>query len=284
MNTGRKLFRIARFVPWAFAAWAAQKLYFDRKGDKTTALNFLFKKTRKILGVSVEFNGAANFQKDKQNIFIGNHMSPLDPVIWGTIAKSRFFGKDDVGRMPVIGKAAKDLGICYISRGSHSLEKDRQNMVDMLSPGDNVGYYPEATTTDGFRLHRFNAGLITPAFGHVSGSLGQKLGPYYHQPVLVQPLAIQVDEVCGNAVSDQPDLQEYYTWHGDEQSLPEYLWTLAGVKSMKIKLTAVPPLDPQQYGCHKDMMNEAHKRVAAIVAPNQKTVEVWKKPQGPKAA
>lgn len=93
-----------------------------------------------------------------------NHVSWLDILVLARVWPVRFLSKQDVARWPLVGRAATSLGTLYLDRGRR--EASEQALVAMresLRSGDNVVFFPEATTTAGDRILPFRARLFQAA-------------------------------------------------------------------------------------------------------------------------
>ena len=81
-----------------------------------------------------------------------NHVSWIDPVIIGTLMPIRFVAKAQSERWPVVGGLLSSIGTVFIVRGGPGTDGVVDKMAATMKDGVAVGFFPEATTTDGRRL------------------------------------------------------------------------------------------------------------------------------------
>ena len=86
-------------------------------------------------------------EKNKQYIFVGNHISYLDaPLIVKTIRRPiRALGKTEMGRVPVFGFIYK-YAVVRVDRGNaDNRAKSVRNMMSILKKGISIVVFPEGT-------------------------------------------------------------------------------------------------------------------------------------------
>jgi len=97
-------------------------------------------------------------------MFVANHISWTDIHSINSIIPLRFIAKSEVSNWPVFGYLVKKSGTLFIDR---SRKKDAVRIVEMatesLRNGDNVGFFPEGTTTEGASLLPFKSSIVQAA-------------------------------------------------------------------------------------------------------------------------
>jgi len=99
-------------------------------------------------------------------LIVSNHVSWLDMWVVNSVVPVRFVSKADVRRWPVLGFLVTRAGTIFIERSRrHDTAHTNRSMVQALLRGEQVGIFPEGTTTDGSELKPFHASLFQPALG-----------------------------------------------------------------------------------------------------------------------
>ncbi len=97
-------------------------------------------------------------------MFVANHISWTDIHAINSIIPLRFIAKSEVSSWPVFGYLVKKSGTLFIDR---SRRKDALRIVEMatqsLQNGENVGFFPEGTTTDGTHILKFKSSIVQAA-------------------------------------------------------------------------------------------------------------------------
>ncbi|MCB9991596.1 MAG: hypothetical protein H6867_09575 [Rhodospirillales bacterium] len=85
-------------------------------------------------------------------------------------------------------------------------------------------------------------------------------------------MAIKVIEVNGQGgAHENLDLRKAYTGH-DKKGMLAQFWRLLTTKEMTVELTPCPVLAAKDFKDHFELVNEAHRQVAAVIAPDQTMV------------
>jgi 1-acyl-sn-glycerol-3-phosphate acyltransferase len=151
-------------------------------------------------------------------LWVSNHLSWLDPLVYLSLRPSRVLAKAEVASYPAIGAGARRAGLRFVRRENlfsraFALRMLRQD----LRAGDSFLVFPEGTTTAGDRLAPFHEGGLRMA---------HRLG------VRVLPLRL---------ASADP----HYPWVGDDELLP-HLRTLAWTRRTRVSVHPGQVLDPRQ--------------------------------------
>lgn len=119
--------------------------------------------TLAALGIRLEAGGSAPVAPAGGSgaLLVMNHISWADVFLVAAVAPARFVAKAEIARWPVIGRFAAAVGTIYVERGRrHAVKRVNDTVIARLQSGQDVGIFPEGTTTDGSCLLRFHANLI----------------------------------------------------------------------------------------------------------------------------
>jgi 1-acyl-sn-glycerol-3-phosphate acyltransferase len=153
-------------------------------------------------------------------LIVANHISWLDIFVLNALQPSRFIGKAELRRWPLVGRLVAGCGTLFLERGRrHAAHRINQHARDVLAAGDTIAIFPEGTTTDGTMVLPFHGSLLQPvidAHGHV------------------QPIAIRYLGLDGTH-SDAP------AYVGDTSLLSSF-WRVLGERALIVELTLAPAL------------------------------------------
>lgn len=92
-------------------------------------------------------------------MFVCNHRSYLDPVIIGPYVEAVVVAKHEVSRWPLIGSAARAVGVLFVKREESTSRKVIvEGMGKALEEGYDILNYPEGTTSKRPHLLSFRPG------------------------------------------------------------------------------------------------------------------------------
>ncbi|MGI9287773.1 MAG: HAD-IB family hydrolase [Pseudomonadales bacterium] len=137
-------------------------------GSKRDAQNFsfsLFADTASaLIGLKLNIKGEDNLWKQRPAVFIFNHQSKADIVIAARLLRRDIagVGKQEIKKMPVIGKVLELGGVVMIDRANASSAIEAMTpLVDaMRNEGKSVVLAPEGTRTVSPRLAPFKKGAF----------------------------------------------------------------------------------------------------------------------------
>lgn len=126
------------------------------------------------LHVQVHYIGQANPQA---KMFISNHISWLDALMFVPAPKLRFIAKSEVKDWPILGLLAQLLGTVFIRReNKFQVYRSLPNAQRHVQDGDILMVFPEGTTTIGETTTTFRPMLLEVA---------------QRENAMVQPIAIR---------------------------------------------------------------------------------------------
>jgi 1-acyl-sn-glycerol-3-phosphate acyltransferase len=244
--------------------------------NKTAVPGLFYRSLALIFGIDVRMSPQSAPITDKQNVAVANHMSIGDFVALGVKLDTIFAGKGDVLEMPGIAQMARSANYIGLKRASKkdspevyekNLLKGRSKVISELEDGNNVTYFPEGTTTDGKNVALFRSGLMKIFYDAAAlGRNGESVK--LTRDVVVQPIAIRVFSVDGKNAVGNDDLRNVYS-QPKAKGLLDFAWNFAMSRRTVLELTVFEPLDPKNFANAEDLANEAARKIASVVNPEQ---------------
>jgi len=198
----------------------------------------------RVMGVVVDVRGAMH---GGQTVWIANHLSYLDILAIGSVARCSFVAKDDVRGWPVFGRLARLQDTVFISRTSRRAADVGLALSAALANGRNLVAFPEGTTSDGSAVLPFKSSLFEIFVADARAGL------------TLQPLTVSIESIGGHGVDAAN--RDLYAYHGDA-SLGPHLLRFLGTKGAKVRLTFHPPLSDRTITTRKTLAHAAHAVVA----------------------
>lgn len=212
----------------------------------------------RVIGLNVRVIGAvAERSADGRPIvFVSNHSSWLDVLVLGSRLPACFIAKEEVGNWPVIRTIARLGRTVYVRRTRSSTGRERDDMVERLTHGDNLILFPEGTSSDGSRVLPFRSAFLAVAELPVTAK---------GRTPLVQPVSVVYDRLAGLPTGRAA--RPLFAWYGD-MDLGSHFWRLAQYKGLRASVLLHQPLDPETFSSRKALAAAAH----AIVADGASTL------------
>lgn len=233
MNTVRTAVRIGRLTVTALDAIGRARMARDGIAGRADRLHAACADIASIHKLQLRIRGT---WPAGPVVIVANHVSYLDPIAIAAMLPCAPIAKSEVASWPIIGTAASQLGVIFVTRNSvSSRARALRQAHAALRAGVSVVNFPEGTTSDGSRLLPFKRGI----FG-----LARLAG------VPVLPVAIR----CA------PEL----AWHGNAPFVPHYVST-AGLAAPEIRLDLGPLIDPAHFTTTDEVAAIAHHRIAYLL-------------------
>ena len=200
------------------------------------------RKLLRLMNIEARLHGAIDAPGGNV-LLVANHVSWLDIVVLNAHRPSRFIGKAELARWPVVGRLIRDTGTLFIERERRrDTHRVNRRAADALAAGDVIAVFPEGTTTDGTTLLRFHGSLLQPivdAGGHVL------------------PVAIRYHDGEG-ALSLAPE------YAGDTSFVASF-WRVCGERRLAVELIAAAPL-PAAERHRRELAREAEHAIRTALA------------------
>lgn len=160
-----------------------------------------------IIGVRLRVIGGP-LSRVAGRLVVANHVSWLDPLVFGAMEPLCPLAKREVASWPAISTFARLQEAVFVDRTRRrDILRVNRAMAERLQRGRSVLFFPEGTTHDGVRRGRF----LTSHFACLTATPPQ--GPPLPDAI-VQPVAIAYDDPA-------------VAWVGDATLLP-HLWAILG--------------------------------------------------------
>ena len=120
----------------------------------------------KLAGVSWEIEGKERLVRGRSYVFVGNHLSNLDPpfhiATLSEFASVRFLAKQELFRIPVFAQAMRRIGIVETDRAAHAAahRKINRQVRVVVERGQSLVIYPEGTRSRDAELKPFKKGAF----------------------------------------------------------------------------------------------------------------------------
>lgn len=116
-----------------------------------------------LLGIKVTIEGEENYSPDQNYLVVSNHAGMADiPLILGAMKLNlRFVAKEELGKIPIFGRALKSGGYVFIKRGQN--REALQSMLqaaDTLKAGRSIHIFPEGTRSKTGEILPFKRGAF----------------------------------------------------------------------------------------------------------------------------
>jgi 1-acyl-sn-glycerol-3-phosphate acyltransferase len=158
-----------------------------------------------LLGIRVRSVGAPMAQG---GAMVANHSSWTDILVLLAAARITFVSKAEVKGWPGIGTLARAADTMFIERRRTQAQVQGREMAARIKAGQQLMFFPEATSTDGLRVIPFKTTLFSAFYGPEVGD------------VWVQPVSVVYQPRPGAGRT-----RDFYGWWGDME-FAAHIWTL----------------------------------------------------------
>ncbi len=215
-----------------------------------------------IFNIKIKQVGENAHRKNHPVIYLCNHDSYLDIIVLGSFLDGCFVAKSEVASWPGFGFLAKLQKTIFIKRDKSAIMQSRQAIATAMDKDFDIILFPEGTSTDGFDVMQFKAGLLGIFFPDDKSQAGN-----YEviDQALIQPVAIKHTKINNEVVTpDRRDLRDLYAWYGDMDLAP-HLWDFAHTKSCTVEVHMLAPLSTKDFVHRFDIANAAQDRVSKVI-------------------
>lgn len=179
---------------------------------------------------------------------VANHISWIDIFTFHGAARISYVSKAEVKHWPVIGFLARVTGTLFIERRATQAKKHQAALLERLDAGDQLCFFPEATSTDGLRVLEFKSTLFS----------------VFHTPELIDHVWVQPATVTYFA--PQGRAEDFYGWWGDMGFGPHMLTILGQSKGGRVRVTLHDPVKASDFTTRKELAKHCGTVVRAGLA------------------
>lgn len=208
----------------------------------------------RIFGISIDVRG--RISAERPTLFVGNHTSYLDIMVFGALMPVSFIAKTEVGSWPLFGWLARLQRTVFVDRQRRTARAQRDDIGRRLAAGDNLMLFPEGTSNDGNRVLPFRSALFGAAELRANAA-----GP--GKPVTVQPVSIAYSRLDGVPIGYT--LRPLFAWYGDME-MGGHLWQVAGLGRITVVVEFHPPTSVAEFASRKALAEHCRRQVVAGVA------------------
>ena len=204
----------------------------------------------RLMGLEIRVVGDPSLARP--TLFVSNHVSWLDIVVFGALLKAAFIAKREVGAWPGFGGLARLSRTVFIDRQRRRTADQRDIMAARLDAGDSLILFAEGTSSDGMRILPFKSAFFVLA---ERSSMGR--------PLPVQPVAIAYYRLNGLPVGRR--LMPVFAWVGGENLLP-HLWNYLSRGAAQVAVVFHPPVTIERFRSRKEMAAYCRNVIAQSVS------------------
>lgn len=214
-----------------------------------------------VTNIRIKVIGETAHRKNNPVIYMCNHISYIDILVLGSMLDGCFVAKSEVAGWPGFGFLSKLQKTIFIVRERSALMESRKSIADAMANDHDIILFPEGTSTDGWEVQQFKAGLLAIFFPEDKDKA--EAGNYETiDNALLQPVAIKHVATDGiPATKDRQDIRDLYAWYGDMDLVP-HLWALVKTWRTDVEVHMLDPLSPRDFTHRFDIANAAQERVA----------------------
>jgi len=181
-------------------------------------------------------------------LIAANHVSWLDILVIGAVARTTFVAKAEVASWPGIGALARATGTVFVRRDRRDALGQAALLANRVAQGACLCLFPEGTSTDGLRVLPFRSALFA-AF----------LRPAIAPHVVVQPASIAYRAPAAEGAA-------FYGWWGDMALAPHLFRVLSVARQGQVRVTLHKPLSPKEFSDRKALAAAVRSAVAREIA------------------
>lgn len=271
MKNLRTAFKMANLI--GRTAWYLMRLRFV-KGPKADRIATKWMKDLiKLTDSKVNVIGKPVHEEGRQTLFMSNHLSYADCIVFRSLFPCGFIASEDVEKWPVIGPIASKQNTVFIPQVTRKLsDEEKQAVVDetkarvqtMLDSGSDVVLFPEGRMTDGTMIHKFRPALFSLL--NENGKANDR--------IVAQPVSLKIRKAGGEVIENgKPSpLRDLYAWYTNietrkqNKSLPKHLWDALkqslSTGGVEVDITFHEPMNAANYDNHIDMADDLRRLIA----------------------
>ncbi|HEV2652431.1 MAG TPA: lysophospholipid acyltransferase family protein [Rhizomicrobium sp.] len=156
---------------------------------------------------------------DEGVLFLGNHTSWMDILVYSSITPVSFVAKSEVATWPFFSTLAKLQRTVFVERTRRTATGVARDQIrERLIEGDALVLFPEGTSSDGNRVLPFKSALMGAAETRVDDGHGGQ------RAVKVQPVSTAYVGLYGMPMGREN--RPLFAWYGDMELVPHLVEAL----------------------------------------------------------
>ncbi|MCE2474347.1 MAG: 1-acyl-sn-glycerol-3-phosphate acyltransferase [Alphaproteobacteria bacterium] len=178
-----------------------------------------------LFGIRVRRVGRPS--QKRPTLFASNHASWLDIVVLSSLVPVSFVAKAEIAGWFFFGWLAKLQRSIFIDRRRSQAVAHGTELASRLADSDNIVLFPEGTSGDGNRVHRFRSALFN-----------------FAERDALRGLTVQPVSICYSGLNGLPmdrRNRPLIAWYGGMDLLP-HVWQLLGLGHAEVTVSFHPPL------------------------------------------
>jgi 1-acyl-sn-glycerol-3-phosphate acyltransferase len=179
----------------------------------------------------------------RSGAIVSNHVSWMDIFVLNAVHRVFFVAKSEVRSWPVIGLVARAVGTVFIRRSVLDASNQVATILERISRGDRLLFFPEGTSTDGQRVLPFKSTLFAAFF---DDDLKDALW--------VQPVTLNYRAPEGRDPT-------FYAWWGETSFAPHLAAILARPETGSVQAVFHPPLKVSDFDDRKELAKRTEDQV-----------------------
>ena len=192
-----------------------------------------------------------NVSSARPTLFVSNHISYIDIIVFGSVLDTSFVAKAEVERWPLFGQLARLQRTVFVDRRGPKVVKQRDEIARRLDDGDNLVLFAEGTSYDGQRVLPFKSALFSVAEGDRQG-----------KALTIQPVSVAYTQLDGIPMCRA--FRPQFAWYGD-MTLMSHLFEMLGIGIVTIELTFHDPIASDRFPTRKALADYCCQVVASGV-------------------
>ena len=148
----------AAFMAVLVFPWLGQRL-------QKNYIGFWSRRVLRVFGLTVVLKNPNNHPAQGGYCLVANHVSWIDIQVIHSVVPCRFVTTTEIQGWPIIGRMVRASGALFIdlARIRSSTQQITRDMASLLRKNEVIGFFPEATSTDGVSMLPFKANLFQAA-------------------------------------------------------------------------------------------------------------------------
>lgn len=205
-----------------------------------------------ILGMRHEVEGE---RMARPGAVVANHASWLDIFALNARKRIYFVSKSEVAGWPGIGLLAKITGTVFITRDPKQAKLQQMIFEERLLAGHKLLFFPEGTSTDGFRVLPFKSTLFQAFFT-----------PNLRHDMQIQPVTVIYTAPKGEDA-------RFYGWWGDMEFGGHLAKMLAARQHGAVKIVYHQPVRVEAFANRKALAAHLEHVVRRGMPPERQVAE-----------